>query len=188
MADGFLTLEEYAERSATCWAARTRRDLEWLTRDLPDSEPAVSPVAQRSSDTDSVPATTTESKSGLLQRVAKGVGAVGVAAVAVFLGGQVLTSADGAAVFSSRTLQVSQHQDRVQVGAIFGSAEVVVPDGVTARTSGTMVFGSVECEQACRNPGDAREVVVEGRGGFGSVEIVTQQEHASGGLDDESEE
>ena len=38
-ADGVLTLTEYDERSAQCWAARTRSELDALTRDLPDPSP-----------------------------------------------------------------------------------------------------------------------------------------------------
>ena len=41
-ADGVLTLAEYDERAGLCWAARTRSDLDELTRDLP---PAASPQA-----------------------------------------------------------------------------------------------------------------------------------------------
>ena len=37
--DGVLTLTEYDERVALCWAARTRGDLDALTRDLPDPAP-----------------------------------------------------------------------------------------------------------------------------------------------------
>ena len=39
-ADGVLTLTEYDERAAQCWAARTRSDLDLLTRDLPPAQPA----------------------------------------------------------------------------------------------------------------------------------------------------
>ena len=37
--DGVLTLAEYDERVAQCWAARTRRDLDALIADLPDPAP-----------------------------------------------------------------------------------------------------------------------------------------------------
>jgi hypothetical protein len=89
----------------------------------------------------------------------------------LYLGGQVVLSEDGAAVFGSRTVTVPEDVDEVEVGVLFGSVTVVVPEDVTVRSAGTLVFGSVECE-ACAGSGGAGQVVVRGNGAFGSVEIV----------------
>jgi hypothetical protein len=98
-----------------------------------------------------------------------------------FAGAQVVTADDGAAVFSSRTVPVSGGQaekgEAIEVGVVFGSVEVVVPDDVEVRTTGVTVFGSVDCEQACDGVGD-RVVEVRGNGAFGSIEVVTQEEAA----------
>jgi len=97
-----------------------------------------------------------------------------VAGGAVFVGSAV-TADDGASVFGSRVVQVSSGDDRVEVGVLFGSVEVVVPDDVRVRTTGTVVFGSVECDDACSVDG-GRGLVVDADAGFGSVEVVRRSE------------
>lgn len=176
--DGMLTSAEHAERSQQVWAARTRGDLEPLTRDLPPEEP-VEPATPRSE-----PATTEKSWT---QRMAGGLGTT-VLVVAAALGvGAIITSEDGASVFSSRVVQVAPGQEQVQVGMLFGSTEVVVPEGVRASTSGVTLFGSTECAQACQGDASGGEVVVNARGAFGSVEVLTEQELRQGGLDQEDD-
>jgi hypothetical protein len=107
----------------------------------------------------------------LLGRALGAVVPLALVAGGLYLGGQVVTSEDGAAVFGSRTVTVVQTDDEVEVGVLFGSVTVVVPEDVTVRTAGTLVFGSVECA-ACDGSGGAGSVVVRGRGAFGSVEIL----------------
>ena len=302
LADGVLTLTEYDERAAGCWAARTRSDLDALTRDLPGAalEPAhprtapatgprrvvavmseselgvpvlpgqpvsatavmgTSKVDLRREDLPRevhvratavmgevkvhVPPGTTvhmtgaavmgerkvrvgpplasgsvvhisatavmgtvtvddrERKGGLLQRAAHppasshgGHGARsrvlrGVVTAALLVGGalvagQVLGADDGATVFGSREVRVTD-QTRVQVGTVFGSTEVVVPDDARVRTTGTFVFGGVECGDACTAT-DGREVVVEADGAFGSVQVVTESERAADEAEDAHED
>ena len=98
---------------------------------------------------------------------------------AALAGGLVVGSQQqGAAVFGSRELTVAPDQGEVEVSVLFGSVTVVVPDGVRASSVGLVVFGSTECEDACRRPGPAGTVEVTGFGGFGSVEILTEAEAA----------
>jgi hypothetical protein len=102
------------------------------------------------------------------------VGAVvtaGLVAVGAYGAVQVLGAEDGAAVFGSRTVVVEPEQTDVEVGVLFGSVRVVVPDDVRARTGGTIVFGSTSCRRVCT--GDQDTVVsVRGNGAFGSIEVV----------------
>lgn len=101
----------------------------------------------------------------------------------LLLGSYVVTSDDGASIFGERVVQM-QNDDSVQVGVLFGSADVVVPDGVQVRQEGFLVFGGVECLEACTGQGD-REVVIDTRGAFGSVDILSQREFLDGvDLDD----
>ncbi len=169
-ADGVLTLTEYDERSAQCWAARTRSELDALTRDLPDPThpPAASPVPAGSSST---PASKAPGRRRTL------VGAV-LAGVAFFGFTQVVVADDGAAVFGRRVVQLAPDQDNLDVGVLFGRVEVVVPDDARVSTSGTIVFGSTECDAACDGSGN-RTVTIAGSGGFGSVEVVRQGERAA---------
>ena len=99
--------------------------------------------------------------------------AKGLVVPAAILGAVVLAGPDNVSIFGS---SVERATDRsVQVSTLFGSTTVVVPDGSRVDTSGIVVFGSTDCEQACAS---ARGTVVEVRrfGAFGSVEIVTESE------------
>jgi predicted membrane protein len=73
-------------------------------------------------------------------------------------------------------VQVGGDQQRIAVGAMFGSVRVVVPDDVRVRSSGTVVFGSTNCDEACRAGPNLREVAVEADGAFGSINIMRQSE------------
>jgi hypothetical protein len=177
-ADGVLTLTEYDERAAQCWAARTQKELDELVRDLPpyrpspeevhDAQAALPRSVRRLMPTVAVPESTSSKSLG--QRL--GGALVGVAAIGalIFVGSNVVTSADGAAVFGNRQVTVAPGQDRVEVGMIFGSVDVVVPEGMRARPTGTVVFGGTDCALACTGTGP--EVVVDATGAFGSVDIL----------------
>ena len=168
-ADGVLTLIEYDERSAQCWAARTRSELDALTVDLPDpvEPPRAAPLPVRAEPV----------RPGGRRRTA--IGAV-LAGVAVFGGLQVITADDASAIFGRRVVQLNPGQDRVDVGVLFGNVEVVVPDDARVGTSGTILFGSTDCDAACDGTG-TRVVTVDASGGFGSVDVVRQGERATRG-------
>ncbi|WP_197519543.1 DUF1707 SHOCT-like domain-containing protein [Pseudonocardia sp. HH130630-07] len=172
--EGRLSLEEYEERSALVWAARTRADLAPLTRDLPAGGDLTRPVAAepapRSRAAD-LAATAARSVGSVL-------GAVALVAAAVWGGSELLTAQDGAAVFSSRTVGVGPGQDRVETRSLFGSVRVVVPDGTRAELSGLTLFGSTECPTACAAPGPGT-VAVDASGLFTSVEVLTPAESAA---------
>lgn len=172
--DGMLSPDEHAERAEQVWTSRTRGDLEPLTRDLPPEHP-VEPAAPSPE-----PA---GAEKPWRQRIAGSLGTALLVAVGALGAGAILTADDGAAVFGSKVLHV-RDQDRVQVGTLFGSTEVVVPDDVRASTSGMTLFGRTECAQACQGDG-VREVVVDARGAFGSVEVLTRAEFNQGGLDED---
>jgi hypothetical protein len=161
--DGVLTLAEYDERVALCWAARTRSDLDALTADLPDPDPA-RPAA------DSPPAAPGRPRHRFVRAA--------VAVVAVLAGVQIVTADDAVAVFGGRTVQVVD-QDHVEVSVLFGNVRVVVPEDARVDTEGVLVFGGTECDAACDGSG-TRVVTVDARGAFGSVDVVRQGEAARG--------
>ncbi len=177
-ADGRLTLIEYDERAAQCWAARSQSELDALTVDLPPDTTA-----------QTMPATAVPDRApqrgNRLNGIANTLGSVAVIGVLAFAGISILGADDGAAVFGSRPVTVGS-QDRVEVGVLFGRSEIVVPDDVYVRPAGTMIFGSVDCDAACRPkaPG-AREVVVDGTGAFGKVEVLTETEKRTQPADDD---
>ncbi len=173
-AEGFLTLAEYDERAAECWSAKTRRDLDVLTSDLPDLTDGEAPARA-----DENPSSTEKSESDRRGTWAGLIPPAVMALGVLLLGSFVATSDDGASVFGERVVQMTD--DSVQVGVLFGSVTVVVPNDAQVRQEGLLMFGGVDCLEACTPAGD-REVVVDARGGFGSVEILNAQEF-SGGVD-----
>jgi Domain of unknown function (DUF1707) len=176
--DGVLTLTEYDERAALCWAARTQGDLDELVRDLPPYRPGPD---ERPTAVVAPPAT--EPSKGLRHRLGGSLfGIVAIGAV-IFGGAHVVTATDGAAVFGKRLVTVAPGQDHVDVGMLFGSVEVVVPDGTRARPEGAVIFGSTKCALACTGTGP--EVVVNGTGAFGSVKILRPGEPQPGDDDDD---
>lgn len=182
--DGVLTLVEYDERTQQAWAARTQRELDALVADIPGAAPAPAP-------TPAVAAAPAAPRTPWHERLGKAVVPLVVAAAAVFVGGHLVTADDGASVFGNRTVQATPGDTEVQVGTLFGRTEVVVPPGMVARTTGTMIFGSTRCEQACQlPPGGATlpEVVVDANGAFGNVQVVTPAEAAQGGLRDRDDD
>lgn len=182
-ADGVLTLTEYDERAAQCWAARTQSELDLLVRDLPAYRPdpgAEAPTAV-------VPAGTDEENraKGLGQRLARGAVAVALAGAALFFGAQMVTADDGMAVMGSRAVHVGTEQDRVEVGTVFGDVTVVVPEGAHARVTGPVLFGSTECRLACGGTG--RDVVVDATALFGSVDVLRPGEVTTDAAEDAAE-
>ena len=180
---GMLTLVEYDERAKAAYGARFRSELAPLVADLPDeaapppphdtptrtAEPVWHEDTRRPERHDHV---------GRRRGVQGLVGAVVIVVVAIVAPG-VATADQGAAVFGSRTVQVTPGESTVQVGVLFGSTKVVVPDGTHVTTSGTTIFGSTNCDAACAAaPPGAPEVAVSGRGAFGSIEVQTATEAA----------
>ena len=126
--DGVLTLVEYDERTQQCWAARTQRDLDVLVVDLPavglprPPRPR-GPRRRVRRGLGARPPWRERPRPGELvipRRAGRGRASVGV---------NVLGADDGGSVFGSRTVTVAAGQDQVQVASLFGSTEVVVPDG-----------------------------------------------------------
>jgi hypothetical protein len=190
-ADGVLTLTEYDERAALCWAARTQSELDELVRDLPPYRP--SPEEARDALATlprSVRRVVPERGSGPSKSLGQRIGGalVGVAAIGalVFVGSNVVTAADGGAVLGKRQITVAPGQDRVEVGMLFGSVDVVVPEGMRARPAGTVVFGSTDCALACTGTGT--EVVVDATGAFGSVDILRPGEPEPDDDDDDDDD
>ena len=183
--DGVLTVVEYDERTQQAWAARTQRELDALLADIPGDQPPAVPARRATGE----PAE--QSPRRWHERLGGAVIPLVIAGVAVFVGGHVVTADDGSSIFGNRTIQVQAGDPEVQVGTLFGRTEIVVPPGTVARTTGTMIFGSTECQQACRTPpGGATlpEVVVDANGAFGNVQVVTPAEAAQGGLRDDDDD
>ncbi|MCD2193403.1 DUF1707 domain-containing protein [Actinomycetospora endophytica] len=180
--DGMLTLVEYDERAKAAYAARFRSELDPLIADLPAPVPQPAPDERPTTATEPAwhdDARPPEPEHHGRHRGRRGLlGLVVVAVVAIVAPG-VVSADQGAAVFGSRTVQVAPGESTVQVGVLFGSTKVVVPDGTHVTTTGTTIFGSTNCDTACApGPPGAPEVQVSGRGAFGSIQVLTATEGA----------
>jgi hypothetical protein len=181
---GMITLVEYDERAKAAYGARYRRELDPLVADLPDgtTSPAA-PAPDERPTIATVPAAPQSARAperphGRRRGLQGLVGAVVIAVVAIVAPG-VATADQGAAVFGSRVVQVTPGESSVQVGVLFGSTKVVVPDGTHVTTSGTTIFGSTNCDEACTPaPPGAAQVQVSARGAFGSIQVKTASEDA----------
>lgn len=82
-------------------------------------------------------------------------------------------------VFRSGTI-TQDTPGTVDVGVLFGSKKVIVPNGARVTTQGGMIFGSVACRDA-RNPAKVGgpAITVKGAAAFGSVQILTAAEAAA---------
>jgi hypothetical protein len=99
-----------------------------------------------------------------------------VAVAAAAYGAVQVAGADHSTVFGSGTVHPPENST-VSVGVLFGSEQVVVPDGARVTTEGGMIFGSITCNDACnpsRTGGPA--ITVKGAGAFGSVQVLTEAE------------
>ena len=183
--EGRLSLTEYEERSALVWAARTQADLDRLTVDLPAPVPAAvhTPVVRAGGGGSTVQ----RRAETWLKRAGNGVFVVAAVVALIWGGSQVRGADDGGAIFGEHTVRATADTERLQVGALFGHTEVIVPDDVRVTTTGGMIFGSTDCELACVS-GPEREIVVDSRGAFGQVEIMTEREFLAGGIDDDADD
>lgn len=179
--EGRLTLQEYEERAAQAWKATTRAELDALTTDLPPEAPGTAvAVPDRGS--------SREVLVRRAQRFGTALGVVVLAGAALWGGSRLVGGADdGVVVFSSRDVPVAAADDRVELGVLFGSLDVVVPEDARVVIEGSTVFASVECEAACTGPG-TREVVVDVSGAFGSVDVLTVAEAAADEQDDDEDD
>ena len=157
--DGLLTLPEYEERSGAVWAARTRGELEAVTRDLPlplpppVAAPAVPPSGRRLRPRRILALMSGDTLSGPLapgQRVE----------AYALMGGAVVD------------LQRDDLPERVDVHAVavMGGIEVLVPRGVEVHVSGLSVMGGRDTSVDVPRPG-APVVHVQAYALMGAVEV-----------------
>ena len=82
--------------------------------------------------------------------------AVLLVGVGVYGGSRALGAEDGVQIFGGRVVPVAPGDDRVELGVLFGGAEIRVPADARVRTEGSVIFGGVDCERSLqrqRHPG-----------------------------------
>ncbi|MQA86221.1 MAG: DUF1707 domain-containing protein [Streptosporangiales bacterium] len=132
-AEGRLTLEELVERSDAAYTAKTRGELERLTRDLPAPVPGKAPVPATTSST--VPA---RRPSRWAVAVMAGVDRRGRWRPAERMN---VVAVMGGATIDLREAEVTDPEVTINAVAVMGGIDVVVPEGVRVEFTGFAFMG-----------------------------------------------
>lgn len=159
--DGRLTLEEHTERVERAYSARTLGELAELTKDLvhPSGDPA-SPFTRHPVDVRQRPAVAVF---GQDERRGRWVVPARQPAIAVF----------GSVRLDLREALLQRRHVVIQASAVFGSVEVLVPEGVEVRMNGAAIFGSKSNRVRTPPVPDAPVIEINALALFGSVEAKT---------------
>ncbi|MFJ2031872.1 DUF1707 domain-containing protein [Streptosporangium sp. NPDC087985] len=159
LSTGQLSHEEYSERLDSLYQAKTVGELEVLTRDLQVDRhrPAADPVSH-------LPGTSSKPENivaifGGAERKGRWLVRRRTKALAVFGGLRFdLTGAE----FEAKEVEIT-------INAIFGGAEIIVPEGMEVRCRGVGIFGGFDVHSSPDVDPSAPVVVVRGLALFGGV-------------------
>lgn len=155
--DGRLTLEEFAQRMEQTQAARTRGQLDEITRDLP---------------TESVPATTRQNPVSLTVAIMsedkrQGYWCIGEESKAIAI--------MGSCKLDLRNAAIASHVTTIEAYAIMGSIEVVVPEGVEVELNVIAVMGAKKLTLAASRPSPGAPLIrIDGFVLMGEVTVRDQ--------------
>ncbi len=158
-AEGRLTMEEFADRAALVYGARTAGELERVVADLP-TEPDPQP-APRTKLTHRVVSVFGGARQGGRWRPARPTKAIAV------LGGCQLDLCDA---------ELDGGDVEIRAIAVLGGIEIVVPEGVAAELGGTAILGSRDFRVSHRDPRPGEVVVrVRATAILGGVTVRTRR-------------
>lgn len=152
--EGRIELAELDQRLAEVYAAKTLGELAHLSRDLPEPGRVV---------TDEPSSRFAMSVFGWYTRAGRWVAPPRFTSLSMFGGGRI----------DLRDARFAGREIRVRVVALWGYAEVVVPDDVEVEVKGLGLFGAVDKGAARGNPGAPR-VVITGLALFGGISTGTR--------------
>jgi hypothetical protein len=157
--DGRLTLEEFADRITRAYDAKTRDELEELTRDLPAAETAA-PVPRRR------PARWIVSIMGGTDRRGR-----------LRLGAQTnVVSVMGGANIDLRQAELELPEVTIAVVSLMGGANVVVPEGVEVELTGFAFMGGKSYRPGRQSPPPGAPVIrVRAFAFMGGVSVITKR-------------
>lgn len=157
--EGRLTLDEFSDRTAEAYAARTLAELDRLTADLPAGT-TTSPPAAAGPRRESAPPVL--AVFGGARRSGRWRPARRETAVAVFAG----------IALDYREAEVSPEPLDLRAVAVFGGVDVVVPEGVRVELTGFPLFGGREVRADSSLAGSAAPVLrVHAYAVFGGVTV-----------------
>jgi hypothetical protein len=165
--DGRLTLAELQDRLEALYAAKTYGELDPVVADLPEvatpdglvqREPAANPQRVGGKPTTWV----AKAVFGGITRQGQWVVPSSMRVKAVF----------GGAELDLREARLESDDVTIDVKAVFGGVNVIVPDDVIAVVEGTGVFGGFDDQAASRQPPAGSPVVrITGKAVFGGVSV-----------------
>ena len=158
--DGRLTLQEFSERLALAYAARTRGELAPLTADLPATDPVRGP--------------------GRLRRVMLGIFWDSRRAGPQPLEDEITAIALlGNAVIDLREAKATSKGITIRAYALLNDVDVIVPEGVAVELSGVAVVGDNRNMARPVPPGTSRFVVkIHGHALLGDVQVFHRNPRA----------
>ena len=157
--DGRLTLEEFAGRMERAYEARTREELEELTRDLPEAGTASPARRQKPASRWIVSVMGGTEKRGRW-RLASSTNVVCVM---------------GGAELDLRHAVLEDVDSTITVIAVMGGAEIIVPEGVDVDVDGFAFMGGKEFKpSATPPPPSAPSVRIKAYALMGGIEVKTR--------------
>jgi hypothetical protein len=174
LADSFagdlLTLDQFDERVARAHGALTVAELDALVADLPSSTPATStalvPLAVDAGLSSRAAKKRIVAFFGSVERRGAWIAPDRISVSAVF----------GSSVIDFREARFSSNSVTLDVRAIFGSLEVIVPPQLAVECDGSSIFGSIESHgggAAIADP-DRPVLRIVGTALFGSIDVQTR--------------
>ncbi len=157
--DGRLTLEEFAQRMGSAYEARTREQLDELTRDLP-AEPATVPARRRASAKWIVAVMGGADRRGRFRLGAR-------TNVVTVMGG---------ANLDLRQAELEGPDVTITVLSVMGGANLIVPEGVDVDLTGFSIMGGRGYRRGRQSlPPGAPVVRVRAFSIMGGVSVVTKR-------------
>lgn len=159
--DGRITLEEFTERLDLVLSARTRGQLEEVTRDLPATVSTSSVQVQRRQPTHWTVAVMSENKRTTRWRADESTNAVAVM---------------GSCKLDLRSAEMPAGELIINAFAVMGEVKVIVPEGVQVELEGLAIMGSKECKIPPEEMFPEAPIVrVRGYAVMGSVVVVSEE-------------
>jgi uncharacterized protein DUF1707/cell wall-active antibiotic response 4TMS protein YvqF len=156
--DGRLTLEEFAQRMSAAYEARTREELDELTRDLP-AESAALPSPRRAAGKWIVAVMGGAHRRGRFRLGAR-------TNVITIMGG---------ANLDLRQAELEGPEVTITVLSVMGGANLIVPEGVDVELTGLSIMGGKNYRPGKqRLPPNAPVVRVRGYSVMGGISVVTK--------------
>jgi len=180
LADGFaadlLTMDQFDDRVARAHSAATVAELDALVADLPAPSPPTKATALVPLGVDAALEKNATKKRllsffGSLERHGAWIVPDRISVGAVF----------GSTVLDFREARFSSQAVTLEVRAVFGSLEIIVPPQLAVECDGSSIFGSIESHAHAVADPDRPILRITGTALFGSIEVQTRLPGESAG-------